>query len=532
MPSTVLIGLDGATFRVLDPLCDDGQMPFMARFRHRAARCVLRSTTNPFTPPAWTTVVTGRSPGEHGIFDFARVTWSDGIPRSKLATARDVGVETLWSLVSRAGLRVNTLNFPLSYPPRPISGNLVPGFVRWRHLRHSVHPPELYDALCSLPGFDRKELAMDWDLERKALKALPRGEYESWIRFHHRRERQWMRIVRHLDERDPADLLAVLFDGVDKLQHLCWRFIDPELLPERPDPWEARIADLCRQYFRQLDGFLEEIVERAGPEAQVIVVSDHGFGDTTEILYVNAWLAREGHLAWAEGAEARDDDQLNVDGHADPSSLFDWERTTACALTAGSMGIYIRQATAPGRPGVPPAEYEAYRDRLADGLLGITDGAGEAVVRAAVKREEAFPGAYVDRAPDLTLILRDGGTLSVLNSSEVVRKRTDVAGTHRPDGIFLAAGPGFRSEVRVEPLSIVDVAPTVLYALGLPIPENFEGRLPVEILDPAWTSRHPLTIGAPTRTPAAFPGSPEDETLGADEEALIMRRLKALGYVG
>lgn len=529
MHRTVLIGLDGATFEVLDHLCERGDMPFFDRFRRGAVRAPLMSTVNPFTPPAWTTVVTGRSPGEHGIFDFARVTRIDGVPRSKMATSRDVATETLWSLVSRAGGRVNVLNFPLTYPPRPMSGNLVPGFVRWRHLRHSVHPPELYETLCSLSGFDRKELAMDWDLERKALKALPRGEYEDWIRFHHRRERQWMSIVRHLDEHDPADLLAILFDGTDKLQHLCWRFIDPVLIPPEPDPWEERIIELCRDYFRQLDGFLGEIVERAGPDGRVIVVSDHGFGDTTEIVYVNAWLAREGHLAWAAGAEVRDDDQLNVDGHADPSSLFDWDRTSACALTAGSMGIYIRRASAPGGPGVPPARYEAYRNRLIDGLTRITDARGERVVRAALRREEAFPGACTDRAPDLTLVLRDGGTLSVLDSPEIVRRRTEVAGTHRPDGIFLAAGPGFRPGASVDALDILDVAPVVLHALGLPIPRDFEGRVPEEVLDPRREWRP--AIGAATREPAAFPAA-ATEDLGADEEAIIMQRLKALGYVG
>jgi len=529
MHRTVLIGLDGVTFKVLDHLAGRGDMPFLARFRKQAVRGALLSTPNPFTPPAWTTIATGRTPGEHGIFDFARVTRVDGVPRSKLATSRDVAVETVWSLVSRSGGRVNVLNFPLTYPPRPMAGNLVPGFVRWRHLRHSVHPPELYQTLCSLPGFDRKELAMDWDLERKALKALPRGEYEDWIRFHHRRERQWMSIVRHLDENDPADLLAVMFDGADKLQHLCWRFIDPDLVPAKPDPWEERIVELCRDYFRQLDRFLEEIVERAGHEARVVVVSDHGFGDTDQILYVNAWLAREGHLAWSGDATVRDDDQLNVDGHADPSSLFDWNRTTACALTAGSMGIYIRQAARDGEPGVRPDAYASYRDRLVHGLLGITDRQGRAVVRSVLKREEAFPGACADRAPDLTLVLRDGGTLSVVNSSEIVRARAEVAGTHRPDGIFLAAGPGFRRGDSVGPLRIVDVAPTVVYSLGLPVPVDFEGRVPGEILDRA--AAPPVVVGGPTQEPVAFPEQ-ANETLEADEEAVIMRRLKALGYVG
>ncbi len=532
MTRTVLIGLDGADFSVLEPFMNDGVMPFLSSFVSHGVSAELMSTPNPFTPPAWTTVMTGRNPGSHGIFDFANVVRHDGVPRSKMATSRDVRCETIWSIASRQGRRVATLNFPLMYPPRPINGSLVPGFVRWRHLKHSVHPPELYERLCALPGFNRKELALDWDLERKALQALPHGEYEEWIRFHIRRERQWMSIVRYLMERDPADLFAVLFDGVDKLQHLCWRFLEPGLAAGAASDWELGIRELCCDYFRQLDGFLAEIVELAGSEAQVFMVSDHGFRDTRHIFFVNSWLEREGYLRWTEGVDARDGDQLNVEGHADPASLFDWEHTSVCALTAGSVGLYVRSASAAGQPGVPPTDYEAFCRRLGDSLLREVDPAtGREVVDRVLYRAEAFPGRHSDQAPDLSLILRDGCSMSVMRSPAVLKAREDVAGIHRPEGIFLAGGRGLRQGLRLPPLAIADTAPTVLHSLGLAVPGDFEGSVAVAAFTPESLAADPVRTGPPTEEPRAFPVQADDAEAAAEDEALIMERLKALGYL-
>lgn len=532
MKQTILIGLDGADFQIMEPLMDDGVMPFLKSLTTGGVTAELMSTPNPFTPPAWTTVMTGRSPGNHGIFDFAHVVRPDGIPRSKMATSRDVRCETIWSIASRHGLRVNTLNFPLMYPPRPLAGNSVPGFVRWRHLRHSVYPPALYETLCELPGFNRKELALDWDLERKALQALPHGEYEDWIRFHLRREQQWMGIVRHLAKNDPADLVAIMFDGVDKLQHLCWRFLSPALAATATTDWEQQIRRLCLDYFRQLDEFLAEIVGLGGADPRVIIVSDHGFQATGDIFYVNSWLEQEGYLKWADGIEVRDDDQLNVEGHADPASLFDWDTTRACALTAGSMGIYVRQSPGPGQPGVPAEEYGSFCRSLADSLLEFrSPQSGNPVVSQVFLREDAFPGMMCEQAPDLTLILNDGCSMSVTRSSDLKKPRDEISGIHRPEGIFISCGPGIRKGQRIGALQIADTAPTVLHSLGLPIPNDLEGRVAVAAFEPDFLRDHPVQIGDPTQPPEAFPVQVEDPNVEAQEEAVLTERLKALGYL-
>ncbi len=539
MTDTLLIGLDGATFSILDPLMQDGVMPFLAEFVARGVRAELLSTPLPRTAQAWPALATGRSPGNHGVFDFVRVERGTERPTYTLATSADLAAETIWSIASRHGRTVAALNFPLMFPPPPVNGLVIPGFVPWRHLRRAVHPPDLYERLQAVPGFDPQELALDYDLEKRAIQRLPEDEYEDWIRLHIRREQQWFELARWTLSHDHCDLTAVLLDGVDKLQHVCWRFLDPSLAPTTPSAWERMVRARCLEYFGRLDGFLAELVALAGPDARVLFASDHGFGPTHEIFYANVWLERHGYLTWREGVPVDRDGMLHAEGHRSTVVLFDWSRTSACALTPSSNGIFIQVASEPGQPGVPPEEYEGFRHRLVESLLAFTDPeTGDHVVRRVLTREQAFPGTCMGRAPDLTLELRDHGFISVLRGEQPLRQRPAILGTHRPAGIFLAGGAGIRSGLQLPPLSIVDVAPTVLHSLGLPRPEDLEGRLVSEIFDPSFLGAVPTRFGAPTPLggPADHghrggPAAADYGELTPEEESQVLERLQALGYL-
>ena len=530
MARTVLIGLDGATFTVLDALIAEGVMPFLSRLQGRGVRRDLLSTPNPLTPPAWTTVMTGRNPGGHGIFDFVRVQRAVDRPRYSIATSRDVHTETIWSIASRQGRSVTTLNFPMMFPPRPVNGCVVPGFAPPRHLRRFVHPPELFETLSTLPFFDPTELLLNLDIERESLQTLPKEQYDDWLALHARRESQWGELTLWLMDHHPADLTAVLFDGVDKLQHLCWRLLDPVTAGEGDAPWERQARSLCLDYFRRLDNILERIVVRAGPGARVIIVSDHGFGPTKRVFYVNALLAELGHLRFAAGASSDTTGRQMPEGHRNPVALFDWNHTIAYALTAGSNGIYIRRSGKDGEPGVPPSSYAEFCARLEAVLRSVRcPDTGEPVVRDVLHRTRAFPGPCSSAAPDFTLVLSDYGFVSILNSDVVVRSRPEIMGTHRPNGICMASGPGLRSGVQLDALSIVDIAPFVIYSLGLDIPSDLEGQVPVDMFEADALYVAPPRAGLPTEPPQPF--FDEAPVLAQADEALLMTRLRALGYV-
>ena len=523
----LLIGLDGATFDILDPLMSDGVMPVLQRLTASGVRAVLRSTVPALTPPAWTSLVTGRRPGAHGIFDFFRKD-SVSSPLVRFLTSHDVACPTTWILANDAGLRSTVLNFPLTFPAPHIAGHIIPGgFMPWRQLRLGCHPAGLFDRLRALPSFNPRELALDMAHEAKAIEGCADDEYEAWIDMHIRRERQWVDIARYLHDQEPSEFTALLFDGTDKLQHLCWRFIDPANRPA--SAWERRIRDKCREYYSELDALIGVLCESM-PDAAVFITSDHGFGPQVRTLFVNSWLERSGLLAWRDGQapDTSDAGALGLNQLTRHVYQMDWTRTRAYAPLPSGNGIHIVQADDAHPGGVPSSDYQAFRRTLAAELLAIADpDTGGPVVERVWTREELFDGPNIALAPDLTLELSDGGLISILRSEETIRRRTAPTGTHRPNGVFVGTGHEFRRGVRLEPLSILEVAPLMLHALGLPLQSSLEGRFVTEALESWALAARPPRLDGDAPQIAAPPAL----TLDAQAEAEIMERLQALGYV-
>jgi predicted AlkP superfamily phosphohydrolase/phosphomutase len=531
MRPTVLIGLDGLTYTILDHLIDEGVMPFLRRFMADGVHAELMSTPNPHSAPGWTSMTTGRRPGNHGVFDFVRVLQGYTCPRLMIATSRDVCCETVWSIAGRQGCRAAALDFPIMFPPRPLNGYVVPGFVPGNHLRRLVYPSEFYDRIAALPDFRPDELLLNLDAEAEALQVLEEDLYEQWILLHIRRERQWAGIVRYLMVNEPCALTGIVFDGPDKLFHRCWRFIDPAFFPAAPSERELKIRNLCLDYFRQLDSIVEEITGLAGPDSRVFVASDHGFGPTSEIFYVNALLQQLGYVKWAKGVVPDTQGRQTMEGHKSPVVLFDWEQTSAFALTAGSNGIYIRLPKDATDRRSETERYAEFRQALIGALSGFTDGmTGEPVVRKIMTRENAFPGRQTHLAPDLTLTLRDGGFISVLNSNVIVKPRDEIAGTHRPAGVFLARGPGIARSAHVAPFDIEDITPLLLYSLGLDLPEDLDGKLNPHVFEREQLQAFPPRTGRPTQPLTPFFEVRRDREGDSDIEAQIKQRLRDLEY--
>jgi hypothetical protein len=180
---------------------------------------------------------------------------------------------------------------------------------------------------------------------------------------------------------------------------------------------------------------------------------------------------------------------------------------------------------------LPESERRRIAAELAEALRGVRrPHDGRPLVAEVWTREEAFAGPHGALGPDLSLVLADGGTISILPSETLVARRPEPRGHHRWEGIFIASGPGIRKGAQLVELSIVDVAPLVLHRLGLAIPEEMAGRFPAEILEPEELERRPPRWSAPR---SAIDSEPEraDLELDPDEQAAVLQRLRALGYV-
>ena len=210
-------------------------------------------------------------------------------------------------------------------------------------------------------------------------------------------------------------------------------------------------------------------------------------------------------------------------------AYLDWTKTVAYCRTPSCNGITIRVARNPGDTGIAPADYEAVRNRLIRDLEDLKDEqTGERIITEIHKREDVFPGAAMREAPDLQLVLRDFGFVSVKNIHPIVEKRNYPIGTHHPDGVFLACGPGIEAGKLLGRRNITDVASTLLYSLGLIVPSDLEGVVPPTMFTAEHKAAHPIVIGVPTLSGT---GDVQTDAMSEEEKQKIMEQLQMLGYM-
>jgi predicted AlkP superfamily phosphohydrolase/phosphomutase len=287
---------------------------------------------------------------------------------------------------------------------------------------------------------------------------------------------------------------------------------------------------MCLNYYRQLDVAIQRLVTLAGPETNVIMTSDHGFGATTEVVYINEWLAQNGYLKWADLASTDENFKLTADRIKDHTLMIDWDRTVAYSLTPSSNAIHIKMDMDGTGHGVRPEDYDAICDRIKQEMLDYRNPAdGEQIFTGVELNHEKRDGKpFLEHSPDLTIRLRDFGFVSIVRSGEVVKPRLKPDGTHRPNGIFIGRGPDIQAAGQVAPLSILDVTPCLLYLLGLPIPKDMEGKVPLDVISAESLMARPILSGDRTQADA---GKKNNVEVSDDEKEALMAQLKLLGYM-
>ncbi|SFQ20681.1 Predicted phosphohydrolase or phosphomutase, AlkP superfamily [Roseivivax halotolerans] len=521
----LMIGLDGATFTLLKPLSEQGVLPFLTSLIRNGTVAHLMSTRNPLTPPAWTSMTTGVSPETHGIYDFLRPAFlEDGNVFLKINDGRDNRAESVFSMANRGGKRATALNFFGYYPAPQIDGYIASGFVPWKHLRGGIHPPAFFEELKASDDFDYRDLGMDIGEEKKVVQGLAPDEHEEWIELQNVRDKAWTDVMCRLLKEDPTELAAIVLDGPDKVQHLFYRYMDPNVYSGEPGEETDKITRLVTDFYARMDENIRRMVEAAGEDVNVIITSDHGFGPTDEIVYINQWLADKGYLHWRDGGYGEGEAKLAADKLKDHQAMIDWKRTRAFCPTPSSNAIFIKPDPGDGT-GVTEDQYMDVALKLREELLAWTDKDGKPVL-AGLDMNKMRGRPFVEPCPDITLKLRDGGFVSIISSDEAVKPRDLADGTHRPEGIFIGHGPAFRQDEQVDALNLLDITPLMLTLLGLPVPKNLEGRVPVEALVPGITA----TKAGTTKSAAATSDADRPEPTKEEREALL-RQMKKLGYM-
>src|SRR5579883_3412864 len=146
----VIFGVDGLSFRILQPLIERGDLPNFARLQREGVVSELISTVPPMTPPAWMSLVTGLKPAKHGVYDF----WQyDERGEGRLVTRRRGG-SAIWNMLSEYGKAVVVVNVPLTYPPEAVRGVLLSGIQGASERGNFTYPAALRgELLTHVPGY-------------------------------------------------------------------------------------------------------------------------------------------------------------------------------------------------------------------------------------------------------------------------------------------------------------------------------------------------------------------------------------------
>ncbi len=521
----LIIGLDGATFDVLHPLMDAGRMPRLKAAVDSGTWGLLRSTTPALTPAAWTTFLTGVQPGTHGIIDFEQYDVRTNGFTMNSVRRRD-HVRDIWQILGSHGLKVGSINVPMTYPPSPVNGFLVSGFETPGPESDFVYPKELKPDI--LARWSDPTFGKNWRRKRFGGLQLFRENVGYLTRSFH----QGADMARYLGDTQGWDALMVVLKMVDNLQHKTWKYVDPRFA-NRDRVRREIVADA----FEEVDKATGTLLDYADAhDAAVMIVSDHGHGSLEGKIHPNALLQRWGYLKLHRGTVREDPQRKRVHiGDVERALPVDFEHTTACVMHAGNAGfLYINLKGRQPTGIVEPSQYESLRDELIARLQGdechVRNPAGEVIplFPEVVRPEEAY-GCTREQQPWLPdLILIPHVTLSVVRR---LRGRTIVKwfsyrrmeGTHRPDGIFIATGPGItqKQDIRAH---IVDCAPTILTILGLPVPDTLEGRVITEIFSTAPTVQKEIADGDQATVRS-------DEVYSAAELEQVTERLTDLGYL-
>ncbi len=542
----LVFGIDGATWDVINPLMARGEMPNLQAVVEAGVHGPLRSTLPPISPPAWGSLVTGQSPGRHGVFDFwARdlTQYADTTYRLNQSTA--FAGRTLWDHLGAAGFRVGAVSVPVTYPAWPVNGFLISGMLLAPGMNDlAAYPPELarrYGVSLNFPDAYRRGASLE-EVMREGPAMM-------------RRRR---RVVLELLAEMPCDFLMVVFGETDKAQHDFWRFIEGDATEDE----RKRYGDAIAAHYRLADEILGDIWRAFGQDALVAVVSDHGAGPYPRRAFrTNAWLAEQGLLAARSAGPARHGRVAGLVRQAKrwlPRRLqrgfrrhggvlvrvlyrrysglneIEWQRTVAyrVPMQAPSEGIVINLQGRQPEGIVPPQEYVPMVERIARLATEARDAeTGEPVVEEVLRRDEVYQGPYTERyAPDLILMLRpsykgEWGNVSPFVVPVPAAERELYSGTHTMEGVFALCGPGIRRGARVEGASVMDVMPTLLHALGLPVPTSVDGRVLLDVFaDPL---AHPVRTSDDSATATVTAKA----ALSAQDEQEVVERLRGLGYL-
>jgi predicted AlkP superfamily phosphohydrolase/phosphomutase len=454
MRRVLIIGLDGVGAEVLSD-ASLADLPNLASLVERGVSGPLRSTVPPITIPAWTSMFSGRDPGELGLYGFRNraTTTYDSMVRADSSSVR---FPRLWDHVGMAGGRSLVVGVPQTFPPPHVQGDLISGFDTSGELEQATSSPAL--------AAEVRELVGEYMFDISEFRRAPRSDTLGLLREMTERR---LRVMARLLETRPWDLAIYCEIGPDRMHHCFWSDHDPQHPRHAPD---SPFRDSIRDYYRLLDKGIGELLARIDRDTAVMVVSDHGAKAMQGGICINDLLRRDGWLVLRE----------EPPGETDlVPSMIDWQRTRAWAYGGYYSRVFLNIRGREPEGIIAPEDAPRVRAELAAHLEKIPLGDGRTIRSQVMFPPEVYRSAR-GNPPDLMVFYDDLGfrSLGTVGHDEIWQVGNDTGAdeaNHAWDGIFVWAADGVSSR-RDVPADILDIAPTLLAYQGIESPPGLTGR--------------------------------------------------------
>jgi predicted AlkP superfamily phosphohydrolase/phosphomutase len=454
MRKALLIGLDCAAPDLLFNRFID-KLPNFRRMMDHGIHGKLESSDPPITIPAWTVMASSKYPGTLGLYGF-RHRRNNSYKDIWISTSKNIREKRIWDYVAEAGGRSCLVAVPPSYPPYPVEGCLIGGFITPDTNRNYTYPPGLAEEIRNLVEDYQVDVEFRIEDKRNLVKEL------------HEMTEKHFKVIKHLIRTKDWNFFMFVEIGLDRIHHAFWKYFDESHHLHEPG---SEFENVVEDYYVLLDTKVGELLDLIDDDTVVLVASDHGGKPMKGAFCNNTWLEEQGLLKLSTPVKRVV--RLN-------DADVDWGKTVAWGWGGYYARIFLNVKGREENGVVDPRDYESTREDIAQRIRSITGPNGEMWNTVVLKPDDIYPECNGD-PPDLMvyfddLYWRSAGTMG---HGRLYLPENDTGpddAVHDKMGLYIYYDPREDLKGRAEDLNILDVAPTLMKALGLKVPEDMEGE--------------------------------------------------------